>query len=147
MTIKQISVFIENKAGTLQRVLDTLKEAGIQLIASTLADTLDFGIYRVICSEPTRAFEALKSHGIAATFSDVFAIALDNEPGRAADALEIFAHEDVEITYLYSFLLAGKGILVFRTGDAERAKEIIMLERLHFITDDELRTLAVSAAK
>ena len=57
MTIQQLSVFIENKSGTLQRVLNLLKEAGIQLIASTIADTVEYGIYRIICSEPKRAYE------------------------------------------------------------------------------------------
>ena len=51
MTIQQLSVFIENKSGTLQKVLNLLKEAGIQLIASTIADTVEYGIYRIICSE------------------------------------------------------------------------------------------------
>lgn len=55
MTIQQLSVFIENKSGTLQKVLNLLKEAGIQLIASTIADTVEYGIYRIICSEPKRA--------------------------------------------------------------------------------------------
>ena len=55
MTVQQLSVFIENKAGTLQKVLNLLKEAGIQLIASTIADTVEYGIYRIICSEPKRA--------------------------------------------------------------------------------------------
>ena len=54
MTIQQLSVFIENKSGTLQKVLNLLKEAGIQLIASTIADTVEYGIYRIICSEPKR---------------------------------------------------------------------------------------------
>ena len=57
MTIQQLSVFIENKSGTLQKVLNLLKEAGIQLIASTIADTVEYGIYRIICSEPKRAYE------------------------------------------------------------------------------------------
>lgn len=138
MTIKQISVFIENRAGALSQVLDTLKDAGIQLIASTLADTVDFGIYRIICSEPTRAYDVLKAAGIAVTFSDVFAVELDHQPGRAADALEIFAREDIEISYLYSFLLGNKGILIFRTDNTEKAQEIIMLEKLPFITEEKL---------
>ena len=142
MTIKQLSVFIENKAGTLQRVLSELKTAGIQLVASMLADTVDFGIYRIICSEPARAFEVLKAAGIAVTLSDVFAVELEDKPGTAADALDIFAREDIEITYLYSFLLGGKGILIFRTDNTERAKEIIILEKLRFVTDRQLLTLA-----
>ena len=65
MTIQQLSVFIENKSGTLQKVLNLLKEAGIQLIASTIADTVEYGIYRIICSEPKRAYETLKEAGIS----------------------------------------------------------------------------------
>ena len=56
MTIQQLSVFIENKSGTLQKVLNLLKEAGIQLIASTIADTVEYGIYRIICSPPPRGY-------------------------------------------------------------------------------------------
>lgn len=55
MTIKQLSIFIENKGGTLIRVLDLLSKAGIQIIASTIADTKDYGIYRVLCEKPAQA--------------------------------------------------------------------------------------------
>ena len=109
MTIQQLSVFIENKSGTLQKVLNLLKEAGIQLIASTIADTVEYGIYRIICSEPKRAYETLKEAGISVALSDVFAITLDNQPGRAADAITIFSEAQIGITYLYSFLLGNKG--------------------------------------
>lgn len=60
MTIHQLSVFIENKSGTLLKVLTLLKEANIQLIASTISDTVEYGIYRIICSEPQRAYDTLK---------------------------------------------------------------------------------------
>ena len=82
MTIHQLSVFVENKSGTLLQVLELFKEAGIQLIASTISDTVEYGIYRIICSEPERAFETLKNAGISAKVSEVFAITLDNTPGR-----------------------------------------------------------------
>ena len=70
MTIQQLSVFIENKSGTLQKVLNLLKEAGIQLIASTIADTVEYGIYRIICSEPKRAYETLKEASSLCRLSD-----------------------------------------------------------------------------
>ena len=71
MTIHQLSVFVENKSGTLLQVLELLKEANIQLIASTISDTVEYGIYRIICSEPMRAYETLKQAGISANLSDV----------------------------------------------------------------------------
>ena len=58
--MKQLSIFIENKRGTLLTVLNVLKGAGIQIIASTISDTQDFGIYRIICDDPERAFIVLK---------------------------------------------------------------------------------------
>lgn len=141
MTILQLSVFIENKSGTLVRVLKLLKEARIQIIASTVADTLDYGIYRIICSDPSKAYSILKEAGINVALSDVFAIQLDDQPGCAADAVEIFSKEGISIAYMYSFLLGGNGILVFRTDNAEHAKEVIILNKLNFVAERNLTEL------
>jgi hypothetical protein len=119
-----------------------LKEAKIQIIASTIADTAEYGIYRLICSEPIRAFDELKKAGIAVAMSDVFAIELDNQPGRAADAIEIFSKAGISITYMYSFLFNGKGILIFRTDNSEQARESIMQNNLKFIAEEDLLSFA-----
>ncbi|MBR6846330.1 MAG: ACT domain-containing protein [Bacteroidaceae bacterium] len=123
--MKQLSIFIENKRGTLLTVLDVLKTADIQIIASTISDTQDFGIYRLICSDPERAFAVLSEQGITVTLTDVFAIQLEDKPGEAARVLAIFAEADINIAYMYSFLLSGKGILVFRTTDTEKTQQVI----------------------
>ena len=102
MTIYQLSIFIENRTGTLVKVLRILKQEGIQIVASTVADTADYGIYRLICSEPERACEKLREGGISVALSDVFALELDNEPGRASDAIETFEKAGISISYLYS---------------------------------------------
>ncbi len=141
MTIQQLSIFMENKSGTLQRVLQLLKEANIQLIASTIADTVEYGIYRVICSEPLRAYEELKNAGISVALSDVFAITLDHRPGCAADAITAFSEAKIGITYLYSFMLGDKGILIFRTDNPDRAREVIILNNLQFVCEKDLSTL------
>lgn len=141
MTIQQLSIFIENKAGTLLTVLQTLKSAGIQLIASTIADTVDYGIYRIICSEPMRAYGELKAAGVSVAISDVFALTLDNQVGRAADAVAILSEAGIGITYMYSFLLGEKGILVFRTDQPELTREAIILNNLSFVEEKDLFTL------
>ena len=138
MTINQLSIFIENRSGTLIKVLNVLKQAGIQIIASTIADTAEYGIYRLICSEPERAYEELKKSGIAVAQSDVFALELDDEPGRAADAVSTFSEAGISIAYMYTFLLRGKGILVFRTDNAELARETITKNNLKFIAEKDL---------
>lgn len=138
MTIHQLSIFIENRSGTLIKVLDALKEANIQIIASTIADTAEYGIYRLICSEPMRACEELKKAGVAVALSDVFAIEIDDQPGRAAEAVKVFSEAGISITYMYSFLLRGKGILIFRTDDKDKAVSVIQSNNLKSINESEL---------
>lgn len=141
MTIRQLSIFIENKSGTLLQVLNTLKEANIQLVASTISDTVEYGIYRIICSDPMKAYKTLEKAGISANISDVFAISLDDKPGRAADAISILRQAGINLSYLYSFLLGGKGILVFRTDNPDLTRETILLNKLSYIDEDELDKL------
>lgn len=138
MTVNQLSIFIENKSGTLVKVLKLLKEEGIQLIASTIADTAEYGICRIICSEPVRAYEVLKAAGVAVSLCEVFALKLDDEPGRAADAIELFSKEGISIAYLYSFLLGGHGVLVFRTDNAEKARKVILDSGLGYFEEKDL---------
>ena len=141
MTIKQLSIFIENQSGTLINVLEVLKQAGIQIVASTIADTAEYGIYRMNCNESQRAFEELRNAGIAVALSDVFALELDNTPGRAADAIRTFSEANINIDYLYSFLLRGKGILVFRIEDTEKARKVILDNGLKYINEENLSKL------
>ena len=138
MTINQLSIFIENRSGTLGKVLEALKEANIQIIASTIADTAEYGILRIVCSEPQRACEELKKAGIAVAISEVFALQLDNKPGGAADVITLFSKAGISITYIYSFLYAGKGILVFRTDNTELARETITNNNLPFLDEKTL---------
>ena len=139
MTIKQLSIFIENKGGTLIKVLDLLSKAGIQIIASTVADTKDYGIYRVLTNDPAQAYLILKDAGINVQLSDVFALSIDDQPGRAAEAIKQVSETGVNILYLYSFLWQGKGVLVFRADQSEKAKEIIMLNKIAFLTEADFR--------
>lgn len=129
--MKQLSIFLENKSGTLLNILNALKAADIQIIASTVADTQDFGIYRVICDQPEKACLVLKEQGITVTLTDVFTIELEDKPGEAARVMAIFAEADISISYMYSFLVSGKGILVFRTSDTEKTASIIKAKGLH----------------
>ena len=142
MTIHQLSIFIENRSGTLIKVLEVLKEQQIQIVASTIADTAEYGIYRLICSEPLRAYDELKKAGVAVALSDVLALELDDEPGRCADAVKMFSDAGISIAYMYTFLLRGKGILVFRTDNNEQARETILLNNLKFVTENQLATWA-----
>jgi hypothetical protein len=138
MTIQQLSIFIENRSGTLVNVLQVLKNAHVQIVASTIADTAEYGIYRVICTEPQRAFDALKEAGVAVALSEVFALELFNEPGCAAEAVRTISDAGISIVYLYSFLFYGKGILIFRTDDVDEARQIIKANGMKYLTEGDL---------
>ena len=138
MTIPQLSIFIENSSGTLIKVLDLIKQSHIQMIACTIADTAEYGIFRIICSEPDRAYNELKATGVAVALSEVFAVELNNQPGGAADVVRMFSDASIGITYMYAFLYQGNGILVFRTDQAEEAREVIAANELRYLTAEDL---------
>ena len=119
-------------------MLRLFKEAKIDLITTTLADTQDFGLFRVICTEPQRACLMLKDNGITVKLTKVQAIELDNRPGMAADALSTFTADEMNVKYMYSFLLNGKGILVFRTDNVDKANEIIKQKSFRQLEDKDL---------
>ena len=125
MTLKQLSIFIENKGGTLVTVLDLLSREGIQIIASSVADTQDYGIYRVLCSAPERAGEVLLAAGINLQLTEVTAVTIDDVPGCAAKAVAALSDDGISILYLYSFLWQGRGVLVFRADAPEKAVEVL----------------------
>jgi hypothetical protein len=137
MTIKQLSIFIENKSGTLIRVLDLLSRANIQIIASTIADTQDYGIYRILCSQPSQAFLILKENGINVQLAEVMAITIDDEPGRAASAIKALSDEGVNILYLYSFLWNAKGVLVMRTDETDKAMQVVASNNIQLLCESD----------
>lgn len=138
MTVKQLSIFLENRSGTLTRVLDILKETGVRIIASSIADTAEYGLFRLICSDPQKAYEELAEAGVAVALSDVFAIRLDNCPGQVADTIKRFGDANISITYMYSFQFHGQGLVIFRTDNAEEARELIRRASLKSIAEKDL---------
>ena len=140
MTVKQISIFIENKSGALLNVLKLLRDNGISIVISNISDTADCGIYRIICSDTEKAYHKLRDKNINVTLSDVHAIRLkDNKVGAAADVMTLITEAGVGIKYMYSFLLEGKGVLTFRADNAEKADEVIKQNNLDFLTEEDLK--------
>ena len=138
MTVKQLSIFLENRSGTLTKVLDILKETGIRIIASSIADTAEYGLFRVICTDPQKAYDELAEAGVAVALSDVFAIRLDDLPGQVADTIKRFGDANISITYMYSFQFHGQGLVIFRTDNTEEARELIHRASLKSIAEKDL---------
>ena len=139
MTIKQLSIFMENRSGALLRVLEMLRDNGISIVVSTLGDTDGFGIYRVICNDTEKAFKLLRDKNISATITNVYALRLaSNQPGAAAEIVEKITKAGVTIKYMYSFMYGGNGIVVLKVDDNDKAEETVMLNKLDYITEKDL---------
>ena len=138
MTLNQLSIFLENRVGTLTKVLDILKDAGILIIASSIADTAQYGLLRIICTEPQRAYKELERQGVAVALSDVFAIELDERPGQIAEAVRGLSEAQIGIVYMYSFFIHGKGLLIIRADKTEEAREVILRSSLRCVPEKEL---------
>lgn len=141
MTISQLSIFLENTDGTLFKVLDVLKDAGIQIIATTIADTVDYGICRIVCDYPMRAVDALRAAGLAVAVTDVFALSMENRPGAAVDVLRLFKDAGLNLPYLYSFTVSDRFILIIRSENPEKSCEIIRREKISYLTDADMSVL------
>jgi len=138
MTINQLSIFLENRAGTLTKVLDLFKEAGLHILASSIADTAQYGLLRIVCTEPQRAYQELERHGVAVALSDVFAVELDERPGQIAEVVRGLSEAQIGIVYMYSFFLHGKGLLIIRADKTEEARDVIQRSSLRCVPEKEL---------
>jgi hypothetical protein len=127
MTVRQLSVFLENKPGRLCAATDILAKEGINLSALTLADTSEFGILRLIVDQPDRARDVLMNAGIVVRISDVLAIAMDDAPGGAVGILHLLSSAGLNVEYIYACVgkQSGKALMVIRTDDIELAEDIL----------------------
>ena len=99
MSVKQISVFIENKKGKLAQATRFIADHQINLKALSIADTQDFGILRIICDDPENAEKALQDGGYITTVTDVLAAAISDTPGSLASILEVLSEADIAVEY------------------------------------------------
>ncbi len=137
--LHQISIFIENKPGTLHQTLEIIKKENLQIVASSISDTTEYGIYRVITQHPQADYQTLRKHALTMTTTEVLAISLENVVGTAADTISIFTEAGLNIEYLYSFLWHNQGILIMRTDNQDKAQEIVREHRLNCIEEADLQ--------
>lgn len=127
MIIKQLSVFVENKKGRLSAIADKLAENDVDISALSLADTLEFGVLRLIVDKPDVAQKILTESGVVVKITDVVAVAMDDMPGGAASALRVISDNDISVEYMYACIgkTQGKALMVIRTEDPIRADNIL----------------------
>jgi hypothetical protein len=125
MTIKQLSIFLENKTGRINEVTKILGKGGINMQAFSMAETADFGILRLIVSDVEKAVELLHNASFAVMLTDVVCLNAPNVPGALSAMLEKLAENDIFIEYMYAFSEGETANIVIRTNDLDRCIDIL----------------------
>ena len=128
MIVTQISVFMENRPGRLKYVLGILSDAGVNLQALSLADSVDFGIARILVGDTEAALKAIREAGLTSTTTRVAQREIPHTPGGLANnIIAPLAEADVNIEYIYAYSegVSGKAMVVMKVDDLEKAAQVL----------------------
>ena len=138
--INQISVFLENKPGTLNQMTKVLARSGVNLRAISLAETTDFGIARMIVDDVITATTVLKDNDFVCSLTPVLAYEIPDEAGGLNKLLMLFTDADVNLEYMYSCLLGEdhqkRAIMIFRVADPAAAEAALTAEGMSALTEE-----------
>jgi hypothetical protein len=138
MIIKQLSVFLENKSGRLNEVSSILGSAGINMSAFSVADTSEFGILRLIVSEPEKAYKILKENLFSVNLTDVVCLNCPNKPGALAKALQILSENGVAIEYLYAYSMGKSANVVLKPDNLDHCINVLQEHKIDLVKASEL---------
>jgi len=130
MILTQLSVFIENKPGRLQHILQVLADKAINIQTLTIAEVNDFGILRLLVDKPEEAFTALRHEQITCSKTEVLAVVIEDEPGALHRLINSFSRHQINIEYVYAFMghRDSKPIMIFRFEDLKAAADALKEE-------------------
>ncbi|MBH1939552.1 amino acid-binding protein [Mobilitalea sibirica] len=138
MVIKQLSVFIENREGRLERVTEALRERNINIASFSLADTSEYGLLRMIVSDPEEGQKVLKEEGFSAKLTDVIAVKIAQRPGTLHEVLKILFDAGLSVEYMYTLATAGKDTsIIMKLSNLDRALEVLQAGKYAVCTDKE----------
>ncbi len=139
MFVNQLSVFIENREGRLDQVLEALKEENINIISLSLADSSDYGLLRMIVSEPEKAKAALKNRDFSAMLTPVLAVKLSHQVGQLQVLLAEICKAGINIEYMYALATGSDDAsIIIKTADLEKAAEVLGKAGVELIKSTEL---------
>lgn len=125
ITIQQLSVFLENREGRLDEVLAVLGNHDVNIVALSLADTSDYGMLRMIVSDPNKGRDVLKENGITAMLTDVVALRVPHETGSLSKAMHQIVEGEVNVEYMYAFANGEDASAVLKCDDPARVVDIL----------------------
>ncbi len=125
MIIKQLSVFLENRVGRTKEVTSVLAKAGIDILAFSTADMIEFGVLRIVVNEVCKAQEVLKEAGFATIVTDVVSVICPNETGALAGLLDKIAANDISVEYMYALQQGGQARAIIRPSDLAKCESVL----------------------
>lgn len=140
MLIKQMSVFVENTTGRLADLTKILADNGIDIKASTIADTVDFGILRCIVPDPEKATEILKEAGFTASITEVIAVSIEDKPGGLYKVLKVLADAQIGVDYIYSTIKPqnDEAVIMIKVAEPEKAIDVLTAKGVKLFSTNEL---------
>jgi len=138
MIIHQLSVFLENKSGRITEVLEVLGEENIRITALSVADTSEFGILRLIVSDPEKARELLKKKSFTVNLTEVIMVMAPNEAKYYAKVLKILSDIDISVEYTYAFSVGDKSIIILRCSDTGQAIQELKKHEMDLLKASDL---------
>jgi hypothetical protein len=143
MTLRQISVFLENKKGRLAEVVGLIARERINIRALALADTADFGVLRLIVNDAEKCFAVLKQAGFVAQKTEVLAVEVNDRPGGLERILGVLDRVGINIEYMYAFVekKADNAIVIFRVDQPEKAAQELASEGIAVLAEEAINQL------
>ncbi|MDR1668091.1 MAG: amino acid-binding protein [Bacteroidales bacterium] len=138
MLIKQLSIFLENKKGRFTEVAQLLGEANINMTAFTVAENSDFGILRLIVSDPEKAHDILKAHRYAVSATDVVCVQCPNRPGALATIMTLITGADIFIEYMYAFSTGDRALVIIRPDNLDKTVKTLSNNQVELLAAGEL---------
>lgn len=136
-TIQQLSVFLENREGRLDEVLNVLSENDVNIVALSLADTSDYGMLRMIVSDPSKGKAALKEAGITSMLTEVVALRVPHAAGSLSKAMHQIVEGDVNVEYMYAFANGNDAAAVLKSDDPAKVVKILRESGFDVYSADE----------
>lgn len=143
MSLKQLTIFVENKQGTLVDITDTLAKHNVNIRALSIADTQDFGILRLIVNDNDTALKTLADDGYLIKTTDVVGVKIGDAPGKLSTALNVLDNNNINMEYLYAFMSRTEkhAYVVLRVADNNAAESALEKAGFHLITDNDVAKL------
>ena len=143
MKIKQLSIFLQNRMGSLSKPLEVLSENGINIRAMCMADTSEFGILRLVVDNPLKGKEVLEESNFLVKITEIIGVEMNDTPGGLTDVLKVIKDNEIDLEYLYAFThdKVDKAILLLHADDIDNLIKVLEDNAMVIVPSEEIYDL------